>query len=82
MILVLINKITLQEYSIEVTDLETSTLFYHFQTDFKGLDDGEYRYELYSDGGKIVSTGLMTIGEYVSKETEYNEEKEYIQYEG
>ena len=83
MIFKAINKITLQEYDFEVDDLGDSSLFYHFKTHFRGLDEGEYRIELYS-GGEIVSTGLMTIGNYKSDtiENNNNEDKEYIQYEG
>lgn len=81
MIFKAINKITLQEYDFEVEDLGDSSLYYHFKTHFQGLDEGEYRIELYSDG-EIVSTGLMTIGNYKSETIENNEDKEYIQYEG
>lgn len=79
MIFKVINKITGVETDFEVQDLEDSSLFYHFQTNFQGLDEGEYRIELYSDG-EIVSTGLMTIGTNNTNSKNYNTEDGYIQY--
>lgn len=80
MVLKTINKITGLETDFEVQDLEDSTLFYHFQTDFKGLDDGEYRVETYDNLGKLVATSLMTIGTYNTDSKNYITEDGYIQY--
>lgn len=89
MILKLINKLTNRETDLFVEDMESSRLFYHFQTDFQGLDEGEYRYELFDDYGSLLETGLLQLGlgnttaENADNNTQYNDEEiTYTQYEG
>lgn len=65
----------------EIEDKLESALFYTFDISLSdGMNDGEYTYELY-DGDKMVSTGLVQIGDYNAENKEYKEnKKDYIVY--
>lgn len=66
----------------EIEDKMVSAVFYSFEIGLPdGVKDGEYTYELYEDG-KMVSTGLLQIGDYERESgKEYNENKKgYIVY--
>lgn len=68
------------EISQEVTDLQTSDLYFNFKVELPAyLPDGEYEYTLLS-GQTPVSSGLLVIGEN-SKPSEYNKDIQYEQYE-
>lgn len=42
--------------------------------------DGEYTYEVYDDGGRLLSTGLLIFGNYHAPRTDYETTIEYEQY--
>ena len=75
------STMTHREYSFEVTDLQTSHLYYNIALQLPGgLDAGEYNYQLVS-GDEILSSGLAIVGEYGREFTEYAKSIEYEQYE-
>lgn len=77
------NNITHKEFEYNVTDLNESSIFYTFSINIPdSLDDGEYDYILKDNEDKIVATGLMRVGDYEHKNTQYNnnKDKKYIQY--
>ena len=79
----LINNLTKNTIDLgEVEDKLVSSIFYSFEIGLPdGVKDGEYTYEL-SENWKIVSTGLLQIGDYKQESgKEYNEnKKDYIVY--
>jgi hypothetical protein len=79
----LINNLTKNTVELgEIEDKVESTIFYSFDITLpKGMNDGEYTYELYDTDGKMVSNGLVQIGEYKQENKEYNDNKKgYIVY--
>lgn len=71
----------------EIMDKGKSSLFYTFDFTLNGVyEDGEYTYELYDDKGKMVSMGLMQIGDFNREKnvnTEYeNNKSDIIVYNG
>lgn len=78
----LINNLTKNIIELgEVKDKLISTVYYVFDINLPtDVVDGEYTYELY-DGEKMVSAGLLQIGDYVQDNKEYKEtKKDYIVY--
>lgn len=78
----LINNLTKNIIELgEVKDKLISTVYYVFDINLPtDVADGEYTYELY-DGEKMVSAGLLQIGDYVQDNKEYKEtKKDYIVY--
>ena len=77
----LINNLTKNTVELgEIEDKVESTIFYSFDITLpKGMNDGEYTYELF-DGDKKVAEGLLQIGDYVKENKEYNNEKKYKVY--
>lgn len=64
-----------------VIDLAVLTRFYVVAISLpSGTQQGEYEYEL-SQGGKVVSSGLVIIGMTPTRPTEYNQVITYEQYE-
>lgn len=83
MVLELINNLSKELNRFTVTDLEDSTLFYHFELEFGNkMVEGEYTYLLYDDDRKLVAEGMCQIGDYVPETTAYTENNNYIQYQG
>ena len=75
------STMTHREYSFEVTDLQTSHMYYNIALVLpESIDPGEYNYQLVS-GGDILSNGLAIVGEYGRELTEYEKTIEYEQYE-
>lgn len=71
MVIVLENTTTHQTYTYDVVDLnEGKKLFYQFDIDTLGLDDGEYKLTL-SDEDGIIETDLVKIGNYNSNSVQY-----------
>lgn len=84
MILKLVNNLTKNEVILEnIYDKQTSNLFYTIDIELPdGLIDGEYSYFLIEDD-KILSNGLVQIGDYQSNNTKYNaNNKQTIVYNG
>lgn len=84
MILKLVNNLTKNEVILEnIYDKQTSNLFYIIDIELPdGLIDGEYSYFLIEDD-KILSNGLVQIGDYQSNNTKYNaNNKQTIVYNG
>lgn len=84
MLLKLTNNLTKAEMEFQVTDKNTSGMFYVFDIQLESkADEGEYTYELFDDDSKKVATGLLQIGDYVAEHQTYNnDEKTYIVYGG
>jgi len=73
------STIDLDEISLEVTDLQTSDLYFNIAVTLPaGLPNGEYEYTLMA-GDVPVSTGLLVIGDNFSP-SQYNKEIVYEQY--
>ena len=79
----LINNLT--KNTIYICGIEykwMSSIFYSFDISLpEGVMDGEYTYQLINDEGKMVSTGLLQVGDYENSNNEYKETKKgYIVY--
>lgn len=78
----LTNNLDKNSYNFTVTDKETSRMFFNFDIKLKnGMPDGEYTYEL-TDEGEIVATGILQIGDYEAKNSVYENNNTYTQYDG
>lgn len=77
----LINNLTKNTVNIgEIEDKLESSLFYTIDIELPDdMTEGEYVYELY-DNDKVVSRGLLQIGDYNAENKVYKEEKTYIVY--
>lgn len=74
--LILINNLTKQVYSHEVSDYFTSNVYFHFELKLEeGMMDGEYTYEL-MDGDCKIAEGLLQIGDYKAETKEFNNNNE------
>lgn len=77
------NNVTKSQYSYEVTDKNDSGLFYHCTVQLGGNEEeGDYDYQL-KDGDKVLSTGLLRIGNFAQSENkvyEDNDKKGYTIY--
>ena len=79
----LINNLTKNTIDIGgIEDKLISAIFYSFDISLpEGVMDGEYTYQLINDEGKMVSTGLLQVGDYENSNNEYKETKKgYIVY--
>lgn len=77
------NNITHRNFEYSVDDLNESSIYYTFNINVPdSMDDGEYNYVLKDNEDKIVTTGLMRIGDYKQENTQYNnnKDKKYVQY--
>lgn len=82
MILTLTNTVTKQGLDIEVTDIQDSRLFYHFNLELpQKMDEGSYTYTL-RDDDTILATGLCQIGDYKAENTTYKTNGNTIKYYG
>lgn len=85
MTLKLVNNVSKKEYEFQVTDLEDSRMYYHFENFvlLNEMYDGEYNYFLYDNNNKLVAQGILQIGDYVPEHTTYdNKDVKYKQYNG
>lgn len=63
MALVIRNTTDLQEYSIPVTDLNTSGIYFNLAVELpEGVADGEWQYSL-MNGNIALSCGLLCLGD-------------------
>lgn len=79
------NQITKRVFTFEVTDLEDSRQYHHFSLQFdEDMNEGEYFYELFDEGGSRVSNGTLQIGDYTEENKDYNStgNGEIRQYQG
>ena len=84
MVFILKNNLDKREFTFEVTDKVSSSLFYTFDINLpEGISDGEYTYYL-KVNDKVVSKGICIVGDYNLDITKYEEEKgvEYYVYDG
>ena len=83
MTLKITNNVTKSQYSYTVTDKDDSSIFYHCTVQLKGdEEEGDYDYSL-TDGDRVLSTGLLRIGDFKDGEkTVYkdNDNKGYTIY--
>lgn len=80
MVLRIWNTIDRDGFTLEVTDIPMSRLYYNLAISLpEGLSDGEYEYSL-KTGENVLSCGLMIIGER-DEADEYNRKITYQQYE-
>ena len=85
MLLKLYNNTTHQEITFDVTDNNTSRLFYCFDITLpEDCDEGEVTYYLYKDNNELVATGLGIIGDFVPDNKTYTADTQnnYIVYNG
>lgn len=78
----LTNNVTKKEWTFDVTDNNTSRLFYAFDITLpEDIDEGEYSYVL-SDGDIVKGTGLCQVGNYIPDNNVYTAQTTggYIQY--
>ena len=82
MLLKLYNNLDKTTYLFQVNDYGNSNINYKINIKLmQNMQDGEYSYKLY-DNNKLVSRGLMQIGDYKPETTTYKKtEGGYIQYE-
>ena len=65
------NNVTKREYTYQVTDVNDSTLFYHFTLTLEdNMDEGEYTYRLFKDETQIAQ-GILQIGDYENNTKKY-----------
>lgn len=78
------SRLTNDVFHYVVEDLSALTDYFLVEIDTESLPDGEYEYRMLDNGknDKIVSSGLLRIGEYKPENEEYKYEQEYYQYEG
>lgn len=75
------NNLDKHTYNFEVNDQQTSSIYYHFSVRLPaGIPDGEYTYTLW-DEDELKASGLLQIGDYQKKVTEYGKNKTYKQYD-
>lgn len=68
------------EIDMEVEDLQTSDLYYHFEIELpEEITEGEFEYSIVA-GDTVVSSGLLVVGELMAPD-QYNKEIKYEQYE-
>ena len=73
------SSVNLTGFVDEVTDANTSTLYFKIDITLKGnIPAGEYEYKLQDEVG-VLSSGILMIGETQSP-IEYNKVTEYEQY--
>ena len=79
------NNVTKREYSYRVTDVNDSTLSWHFPLTLEeGMDDGEYTYKLINELEGVLAQGLLQIGDYQNNSKKYTttDDKGIKQYNG
>ena len=71
--LVLKNNVDKKEYEFNVTDQNTSSMFYQFELTLDGtMPEGDYSYLLYKSN-KVVASGLARLGDFIPENTKtYN----------
>lgn len=84
--LVLKNNVGKIESEYQVTDLNDSIMYFHFENFVlqENLPSGEYDYSLYDDDNVLVAQGIAQIGDYNPESTKtYEKNKQtYKQYNG
>lgn len=78
--------ITNEVRELLISDFTTLAHYYTITLSLNDFEDGEYEYELFNDDSGICEKGLMIIGECKQerkvKNSEYNKEVIYTQYNG
>ncbi len=64
---------------VEVQDEGHFNNWYSFPIDFSAYQNGEYNYKLFADD-KIVSYGIIQIGDYTQPHKDYNKQTTFKQY--
>ena len=84
MLLKLYNNTSKKSYELAVTSSGDYRINYKITLQLEpDINDGEYEYKLYDTNNKMVSRGLLIIGDYVPENTTYTKaENGYVQYEG
>lgn len=83
---VVLNNVGRQEYpsaDLQVDEVTPLWITLHLNNEEQEQDfppDGEYTYEVYDDGGRLLSTGLLIFGNYHAPRTDYETTIEYEQY--
>lgn len=74
-----------KKYEFEATNMSTDPELYKFSLDLSAMSDGEYELVV-SDGDAFIQSELVQIGDIIEKRRTtnkvYNENIEYIEYEG
>lgn len=75
------NTVDLTEAEIPVTKVAVTPRYVTLSAELpEGLADGSFAYRLLNAGGQVVSSGLLTIGDYVSGEAVFEKEISYEQF--
>lgn len=76
------NKMNDEVLSIAVTDDEPAQLYYTIDIEdyVAGLINGEYIYKVKS-GDKVLSSGLLVVGEYTATVKEYTKTPDVVYYD-
>lgn len=87
MTLKITNNTTKKQYELTVNNPQFSRLFVTGSVTLEtGMDDGEYAYWLVDNDNKILSQGLLQIGDYVQENKVTYEspssDNEFVQYNG
>lgn len=83
----IVNNVTKVHYNLPLSGVSFSRLFITASIQLpENADDGEYTYWLVDDNNKILSQGLLQIGDYVQEDkVSYQNnpsDNEFVQYNG
>lgn len=75
------NTVDLTEAEIPVTTGEITPRYITLSAKLpKGLADGSFAYRLLNAAGQVVSSGLLTVGDYITGEAVFEKEISYEQF--
>lgn len=80
---ILENNLTHKKYEFDnIPVYKANTIGYEIGISLpEDIVDGEYNYTL-TDGGNVLGSGLLQIGEYTAPKTEYNKKETIKVYNG
>lgn len=81
----IVNNVTKVHYNLPLSGVSFSRLFVTASIQLPAeADEGEYTYWLVDDNNKILSQGLLQIGDYVQEDkvSYQNNPDEFVQYNG
>lgn len=80
--LVIHNNVTNQESILDASNTSDNDLYYKFVLDSSGLTQNEYTISLYDDSSQCLGTFLAQKGINKAQKTVFENDTEYIQFEG
>lgn len=80
--IILKNSLNLTEINLDVRGYDATLNFYKFNLNLpEGMKDGEYEYTLMDDDNKVISTGLLQIGDYEPNNKQYESNNKIVIYD-